>query len=208
MSRPIILMFLKAPVPGRVKTRLAADVGEEAAAAVYRQLVENQLRHLPPGWEVRIVYDPPGALETFHAWLGRGAGYCAQESGDLGRRLSAGVSDAFSEGYAPVFCIGGDCPNLFKESFAEARALLEAGHEVVFAPAEDGGYVLAGMGIFCPEVFAEIPWSGPETLEVSVKRARDAGRRVALMAARFDVDTLADLERALRETGFGVTSDE
>lgn len=202
MSAPLVLLFLKAPVPGKVKTRLAAEVGPEVAAAAYRQLVENQIRHIPPHWRLRVAYDPPDTLETFHAWLGKEVDCRPQTAGDLGGRLSAAVDEAFAEGQGPVFCIGGDCPNLCPDTFSEARSLLQQGKDIVFTPAEDGGYVLVGLNRPCPEIFESIPWSSPDTLRVSLIRAASAGRRVAQTSPRFDVDTRADLERATREKCF------
>lgn len=199
MNAPLVILFLKAPVPGRVKTRLAAEVGEKEAADVYRRLVENQLRNLPAGWRVRVAYDPPGALKDFHDWLGTGLDYRPQAEGDLGERLAAAVKQAFSEGAETVFCVGGDCPNLGPGLCIEARTLLVEGNDLVFVPAEDGGYVLAGLRVPCPEIFEDIPWSTPDTLSASIDHAKAAGRRMALLPTLFDIDTRADLKRAARE---------
>jgi rSAM/selenodomain-associated transferase 1 len=199
MNAPLIILFLKAPVPGKVKTRLANEVGKEEAVDVYRWLVENQLRNLPPHWRVRVAYDPPNALKDFHAWLGTRLEYRPQGEGDLGDRIGAAVNQAFLEGAETVFCVGGDCPNLGPELFIGARSLLIEGNDLVFIPADDGGYVLVGLRTPCPEIFKDIPWSAPDTLHVSIDRAEAAGRRVARMPTLFDIDTRADLERAVRE---------
>lgn len=199
MNTPLVILFLKAPVPGKVKTRLAAEVGKDEATAVYRRLVENQLRNIPPQWRARVAYDPPDALEDFHIWLGTKLEYRPQAKGDLGDRLATAVNQAFREGAKTVFCVGGDCPNLCPEQFTQAHTLLLERNDVVFVPAEDGGYVLAGLRAPCPEIFEDIPWSAPDTLRVSIKRAETAGRRVARMPTLFDIDTRADLERAVRE---------
>ncbi len=82
------------------------------------------------------------------------------------------------------------------------------GNDAVFIPAEDGGYVLLGLRKPCPEIFQNIPWSTSETLSATLANAERAGRKIALMPPLFDVDTLADLERATRETGFHMTNDE
>lgn len=208
MNAPLILLFLKAPEPGKVKTRLAAELGDEAAAAVYRQLVKKQLRHIPPAWRIRVVYDPPDALDRFQAWLGKRLEHSPQAPGDLGDRLAAAVNQAFDEGAGPVFCIGGDCPNLCADTFTEARSRLLEENDLVFVPAEDGGYVLVGMNRPCPEIFEGIPWSSPDTLHVSLSRAETAGRNTALLPSKFDIDTRADLERAIREKCFGMTNEQ
>lgn len=201
MKAPVVLLFLKAPEPGKVKTRLAAALGDETAAAIYRRLVENQLRNIPPDWRVRVVYDPPDALECFQAWLGTWLEYRPQLPGDLGVRLAAAAAEAFAEGTETVFCIGGDCPNLCSDTLTEARSRLLEGNHLVFIPADDGGYVLVGLNSPCPEIFENIPWSTPETLLVSLNRAEAEGRKVALLPSKFDIDTRADLERILPTPG-------
>ncbi|MCC5847275.1 MAG: TIGR04282 family arsenosugar biosynthesis glycosyltransferase [Verrucomicrobia bacterium] len=196
MKPPVVLLFVKAPDPGRVKTRLAKDLGNEAAVAVYRQLVERQLQQIPKAWHTRIVYDPPEALKRFQAWLGADRDYEAQCEGDLGARLQTAVHGAFAEGTERVFCIGADCPSLNVETFETALQTLQGETDLVFAPAEDGGYVLLGLNKEIPAIFEGIPWSQPDTLKVSQAQAEQNGYRVALLPPHFDIDTRADLERA------------
>ncbi len=195
MKPPLVLLFLKAPDPGRVKTRLAKDVGNDLAVAVYRKLVERQLRQIPDAWHTRIVHDPPDALARFQDWLGADRDYEAQCDGDLGDRLKAAVQQAFAGGADTVFCIGADCPSLDAHSFVAALETLQGNADLVFAPAEDGGYVLLGLKKPIPEIFEDIPWSQPDTLEVSRSRAEQLGHRVGLLPPHIDIDTLADLER-------------
>ena len=192
---PRILAFLKAPRPGSVKTRLAAAYGAEEAARIYRQLVARQLEALPKGWPVEIHFAPRDGGPEVVRWLGLGFYYVGQAEGDLGERLGTGVGIAFAKGAGSVVCIGGDCPDLGADDFIRARTLLEAGHDLVFGPATDGGYYLVAMRKPCPEIFEGVPWSSDRTFEVSLAKARAAGRRIALLDPKSDIDEPEDWER-------------
>lgn len=197
MNVPVVLLFLKAPHPGKVKTRLAADIGDGAAVDLYRQLAEQQIRRVPPHWYLRILFDPPEAEAEMKAWLGESRSFVPQSPGDLGDRLRAGVEQAFRDGAEQVFCIGADCPGLHTEGFLNAQRRLRAEADVAVIPAEDGGYVLLGMNCFHPALFENIPWSRPDTFEVTLQRAAEHNLRVECMEPLFDVDTLHDLTRAI-----------
>ncbi len=193
---PVILLFLKSPVAGKVKTRLAAEIGDARALAVYRRLVESQMERLPVGWNREILYTPAPDLPLMRAWLGDNGTFHPQADGDLGTRLEAGFANAFQHG-APLVCaIGGDCPGLSEVHFEETQKVLESKKaDVVFGPAEDGGYYLVAMRRPAPELFRNIPWSSADTLAQSVKAAEALGSRVHLLPELADVDTLADCEK-------------
>lgn len=197
---PTILAFLKAPVAGAVKTRLAAAIGDQQALDVYRQLVESQLKRLPANWSREIHYSPPTKLDMMRQWLGSDEAYFPQASGDLGERLKRGLARAFTRG-APVACaIGGDCPGLEPRHFEEARSVLaSAAADVVFGPAEDGGYTLVALRQPMPEIFHNIPWSCETTLECSITAARKIGKKIHLLPVLADVDTLDDLQRIFKD---------
>jgi hypothetical protein len=204
-----VLLFLKAPRPGTVKTRLAADLGADAACAIYRRLAERQLAILVRGeFAVEIHYAPadPASGAELRAWLGDApAAYVPQAPGDLGARLDHAVAHAFARGARRVALIGADCPALDAARVAQAFSRLASGMtdapgdpaDSVFGPATDGGYYLLGLAAPQPELFRDIPWSTPDTLRVSLTRATAAGLRVALLAAEEDVDDLASYRRAL-----------
>jgi len=195
---PRIILFLKAPWPGRVKTRLASELGNKAAVAIYRELVERQVAALPAGWPVEIRFDPAEARDEMISWLGAQFRFRSQAPGDLGQRMSEAVRQAFSEGETTVLCVGADCPDLGPEEFAQARNDLGDGADLVFGPARDGGYYLLGLRHHCPEIFDRIRWSSPQTLDVSLQRAREAGRIVTLLTEKSDIDFAEDWARHRR----------
>ncbi|MAS96299.1 MAG: hypothetical protein CMO55_24105 [Verrucomicrobiales bacterium] len=204
-----ILVFLKFPEPGRVKTRLAANLGPEEAALAYRKMVcrvFEQCRKARPD-AIGIAFDPPENLEGIQAWLrpwldayfGEVA-WIPQSPGDLGERLEGAVADAFDcFGPSKLAVIGTDCVNLEIEIFDTAWRSLEREKTVVFGPADDGGYYLAGVSEPRPELFKDIPWSSSSTLEASISAAKEAGLSVSLLASRTDIDTLAEWKSEEKE---------
>lgn len=190
---PMVLVFAKAPEPGRVKTRLAADLGEDKAARIYRQMgrqVVDQLRGGP--FRLRVCHTPPHAESEVREWLGdEGLDFTPQASGDLGRRMHRALETALSE--APRACVvGTDAPDLDQVLVRNALALL-ADHDVVFGPARDGGYYLVGLRRPAPELFRHVPWSTDQVLEKSLEAAARAGLSVATLPMLSDVDRLEDL---------------
>lgn len=191
----LIQVYLKAPQPGRVKTRLARDLGDEEACRIYRRLVTRQLSALPASLPKEIHFAPADAVDDMRHWLGEAWTLIPQIEGSLGKRLARGIQDGFSRSHGPVCVIGGDCPTLTETHFHQAQQLLHAGYDAVFGPARDGGYYLLALRAFYSELFSSIPWSCPETLAASVAAAKTAGRKLAFLELLQDVDTLDDWQK-------------
>lgn len=198
----VILVFLKYPEPGRVKTRLATDLGPEGAALAYRKMVcrvLEQCRNARPD-AIGIAFDPKEKTEEIRKWLSPWLvafpgeiTWIPQVPGDLGDRLEGAVADFFRQfGQAKVAVIGTDCVHLDRDIFETAWAELESEDNVVFGPAEDGGYYLMGLSGPRPELFRGIPWSSESTLETSISVAESLGLPVCLLGARTDIDTLSE----------------
>lgn len=189
-----LLVFARAPEAGRVKTRLAASIGDARALDVYRQLgrrVVDQVRGGP--WSTVICHDPPEAERALRAWLGDDRlSFQAQDPGHLGERMAAALAGALTTG-SPACLVGTDAPGVDAALVSEAFGALERA-DVVFGPALDGGYYLVALRSPAPALFRDIPWSTGEVLSRSVDRARTMGLRVHLLPPLRDVDTLADLE--------------
>ena len=188
--QPVVMLFAKAPRAGTVKTRLAADVGEERAVDLYRAMVERQLREVPAGWQVEIHFDPVDAEDDMRAWLGSAHHYRPQADGDLGRRLKKAFGAAFSRGATTVIAIGGDCPELDQETFHEAVTRL-ARAELVLGPATDGGYYLLALRRPAPELFDNIPWSSNQVASMTLARAKILGLSRELLTPKDDIDDIA-----------------
>lgn len=196
-----VILFLKYPEPGRVKTRLVATVGAEAAATAYRQLVRHVCAQLPPRAAVHVFFDPPEEETRVGEWLGpllgRPFSLTAQAAGDLGERLQAAFDEVFARGASSAIVAGTDCVEMTQQSFAAAEAVL-TGADVALGPTHDGGYYLLALKRPQPALFQAIEWSSPRTLEQTLARAAAAGLTVKLLETCHDVDDEAGWHRAQR----------
>lgn len=192
-ARRTLMVFAKAPVQGTVKTRLAVDIGEETATALYRRMGRDIVDRVRDGMHRTVIlYDPPDALEAMREWLGSdGLEFRPQASGDLGARLGAAFDDSLKDGGAACV-IGTDVPGLTQSLVDEAFAGLESG-DVVLGPAEDGGYYLLGMKKPTPSLFREMAWSTDAVLAETRVRVRELGLQEVTLRTLLDVDTVADL---------------
>ena len=196
MLKPTICLMLKAPVEGRVKTRLARDIGHAAATRAYRALVVHQLRQIDPGWDVEVHVEPAAACGEMRAWLGTGPAYVGQADGDLGDRLRAVHDRHFATSASPLVFIGGDCPYLTSLWFARVLAAFDR-VDAAIVPAIDGGYCLLALRKVCPGVFANIAWGTPAVLAETRERLLGCGQTWEELPPLEDVDDLASWHRAL-----------
>lgn len=187
-----LLVFAKAPDPGRVKTRLAREVGEEEAAKIYAALARHVVDEVRGGpYRTEICFTPPEAGDRVRGWLGvAGLSFHPQSEGDLGARMERAIRRSLEESHA-VVVVGTDAPqvtsSLVERAFQELR---EA--DLVLGPALDGGYYLIGLKRPRPELFRAIPWSTSEVLEATLFRARSLGLKTHMLPALRDVDSLED----------------
>lgn len=198
-ERCAILIFARVPELGRVKTRLAAEIGADAALAVYMRLARHTVREalaLAPGVAIRVHFTPPDAGDDGH-WLGPEPTYLPQAEGDLGARLGRAFRDAFREGFTRVIVIGSDLPDLTTARLRHALAQLEH-NEAVLGPSHDGGYYLLGLRRPMPEVFRDITWSTAAVFRETMERFRKVGVEPAILETLRDVDRAEDLPQEWR----------
>ncbi|MBE0592744.1 MAG: TIGR04282 family arsenosugar biosynthesis glycosyltransferase [Gemmatimonadales bacterium] len=186
-----VAMLAKAPRPGTVKTRLARDIGDFAAAEVYRRIGRQVAVSVGSALAVTVWYDPPDAEAEMRGWLGDHE-YRPQCGADLGERMRAACDGHFSQGDTPVIVIGADCPGVTAETIREAERLL-AGADVAIGPSVDGGYYLLGLNRREPGIFSGVPWGTGGVLGITEAYCRDRQLAVALLPVRRDVDTIEDL---------------
>lgn len=185
-DRPRLAIFARAPRRGRVKTRLARDVGEDAAFAAYQELLAATLNELAPGRgrfapEIWVEGDAPEVDQ----WRRRFP-VLRQPNGDLGARMAA----AFDQGVRVL--VGCDIPPLTARHVDAALGLL-ADADVVLGPTEDGGYCLIAMNAPQAALFEAIPWGTERVLAATLAAA--GASVVRLLPALWDVDDGADLAR-------------
>ena len=191
MDLPRVIVFLRAPELGRVKTRLAATVGHGPALVIYRELLELTLATLRAHPQVEIRVTPDDAISGQDPLLQSGWRLNPQGDGNLGERLERAVQDAFAAKPTPVVVIGCDSPELTKDDLIEAGRLL-ATRDVVFGPANDGGYWLIGLKQPVPELFRGISWGTSRVLGQSLDIAQRLGLNWGLLRELDDIDTEAD----------------
>jgi hypothetical protein len=193
-----ILVFAKAPVPGRVKTRLIPALGAEGAAALARAMLERTLEEaLASGLPVELCGEPDAA-----EWneARPGLALTAQGSGDLGERLTRAAERALGEG--PILLIGADCPELDRVRLRSAADALEA-HEAAIHPAHDGGYALLGLRRFDRSVFDGIEWSTSRVAAQTMARIDALGWSLWVGETLRDVDEPEDLAHLRHSRGSG-----
>lgn len=193
-----VAVYLKYPTPGKVKTRLAASIGDQEAAGLYSRMIaavwEKTLRPLPQeDFAVHFLCDPYRPLQDYQERYGEWAPCSAQSGGDLGERLKHSFSSLLAK-YDEVITIGTDCVDISDELMREARAELRAGKDLVLGPATDGGYYLIGLRAEAPALFEGQAWSTPTVLSATLDKAAKLGLQTHLLACLSDIDTLQDLE--------------
>lgn len=191
----VIVVFLRAPEKGRVKTRLARDVGDDTALLLYRAFAARTLDAARGGAATcRVLFYPPGKQHLVAAWLGKDYAYATQTGGDLGQRMANALAAEFSRGADRALLVGTDIPQVRSGHFHRAFQLLEE-RDTVLGPSADGGYWLIGFtqSGFTPQVFEGIEWSTDRVCRDTLDRMADAGRSVGLLPELRDIDTLADL---------------
>lgn len=195
MNNPdLIVIFIKAPRLGEVKTRLAQKIGVEKAQMIYRAMVEDLMQNFkgPHKFDIHIAVWPQDAEPEVRHWLDWKEPIEIQAEGDLGTKLKRAFEDAFAQGYERVVIIGSDLPDLsdsmIKDSFKQLSK-----YPLVLGPAMDGGYYLIGLSSLYTELFNNIDWSTSRVLHGTLKRADKAGIRYFILPEMRDIDEYDDI---------------
>ena len=194
ISENLLIIFLKDPQPGNVKTRLADTIGKKQAALLYQAMVEDLLQNLQPpeNFEILLMFWPPEMKPNISKWLGSGIPLEAQTAGDLGNKMKRAFEEAFLKNYCRVILIGSDLPYLTTEFIQESFYRLEQS-DLILGPTDDGGYYLIGLMEPQPSLFEDIPWSTPRVLHETLSNASKSGLTYYLLPRMQDIDTVDDL---------------
>lgn len=206
-GKSCVLMFVKAPHPGKVKTRLGKTIGNERAAELYTYFAQDVLATLCqlPATPL-IFFAPHDAQRQISEWL-RGQQYYPQQGEELGDRMSAAFNRCFELGYEQVLIVGSDSPDLPLSYLQTALKQLAVG-QVVLGPSEDGGYYALGFTAknYCPQVFEGIEWSTEKVRSQTLKILEHNARSVYELPTWYDVDTLNELQRFYQQNQQGQLS--
>ena len=192
-----IIIFAKAPVAGRVKTRLIPALGSEGAADFARMMLERTVEEaLAAGLGTpELCVDPdPSHADWSIIPAANVCGLSFQGEGDLGERLERATARALTR-FGSVLLIGTDCPALDRTLLRQLAADLRR-HDAAICPAEDGGYVALGLTKFDPSVFRGIAWSTSSVAQETIQRVEELGWSLAVGPTLRDIDTSEDLEAA------------
>ncbi len=194
MTRPRdqkrLVVMVKRPIAGQVKTRLARDVGVAQSTSFYRHATASVIGRLARDtrWQTLLAVTPDNAVGT--AVFAGNVPRLPQGSGDLGQRMGRLMS-ALPPG--PVVIVGSDCPAMSGRHIKAAFDKLGS-HDAVIGPALDGGYWLIGLKRHPrrPHIFDNVRWSSAYTRDDTTRNM--AGMRIAMLELLSDVDTGADLK--------------
>lgn len=192
--RTRIVIFAKAPVAGRVKTRLIPALGEAGAARLAQAMLRDTVGHaIAAGLGVPELCVSPGpGSPDWDGSLPTGVDATDQGEGDLGARMARAAARVIGGG-ASVLLIGTDCPDLDANRLRDAAARL-ATHDAVIHPAVDGGYVLLGLARFDRSLFEGIAWSTDVVAAETIARVEALGWSLHVGDTMRDIDEPADLE--------------
>ena len=190
-----VIVFIKAPEKGRVKTRLAKGVGETAALELYRCFVMDVLdmvRSAP--WALRVYFYPDNAFDRIRSWLGNDFDLFPQKGATLGDKMENALAGTLTEGYERAVLIGSDLPDLPARIVEKAFKGLEQCSAAI-GPSRDGGYYLIGFTAkgFIPQIFHGIPWGTNQVFDLTLNKFKSHQISNYTLPVWHDIDTQEDL---------------
>jgi rSAM/selenodomain-associated transferase 1 len=189
----ILLIFIKNPLEGRVKTRLARTVGDAGALKIYRFLLEKT-REAALGMAAERWLFYSDFVEKRDDWPAEDFQKYVQHGPDLGARMENAFRQAFAAGAARAVIIGSDCPELSPAILQQAFISLDR-HDFVLGPTPDGGYYLLGMKAPEPALFKNMPWSTPAVRALTLEKIKELKKSAALLKMLTDIDEEPDWNR-------------
>ncbi|HHT9130120.1 MAG TPA: TIGR04282 family arsenosugar biosynthesis glycosyltransferase [Candidatus Brocadiaceae bacterium] len=212
-----LIIFLKYPEPGKVKTRLAKAIGNERACAIYKSMAEDVIKNVslknPRTYDVYTFFTPSDKENEIKDWLMPvrnndqefDTQYIPQEGDTLGKRMSHAFQQLFQDkGYKRCIIIGTDCLEIDTTLIENAFEALQQENDIVIGPCNDGGYYLLGMSRRAPlrfeqefvlDLFVDIDWSTDQVFDQTMKKVRKNNLSYSILKTLADIDTPEDLYR-------------
>lgn len=187
-----LIVFMKNPALGKVKTRLAYTLGDEEALSIYHRLLDHT-RSVTNKLSMDLIIYYTDYVDLNDGW--DSTTKFLQCSGDLGQKMAQAFKEQLSK-YDQVCGIGTDCAELSQQHLGEAFNILETS-DFVIGPANDGGYYLLGMNKFEPSIFEGIEWSTSAVLSQTINKLESKEASYSLLPELIDVDTIEDWEKVL-----------
>lgn len=192
----IMALFVRVPIPGQVKTRLAQDLGEHGACELYSAMVADILLNIKvSGLPLYLFHDGRDSRGLPQEWIEASDRVIAQKGDSIGERMAAAFEYCFDENVDQVILAGSDIPGLDSKILLKAAMELKSA-DVIISPAADGGYCLIAMKreTFSSKIFQGIPWSTEAVLRDTIERCEELRMEVALLEVLQDIDTIKDLD--------------
>lgn len=192
MQKAALIIFVRHPELGKVKTRLARSIGDEKALQVYQLLLQHTFEITNKVACYKYVHYA-GDVVADDLWAAPGYRKRAQQGDGLGERMSAAFETLLAEGYEKVLIIGSDCYQLNTVIINQAIASLDQ-YDTVLGPTFDGGYYLLGMKQTIPQLFAGKAWSTDTVAQDTIRDLETLNLSCYLLPKLHDVDEAEDLE--------------
>ncbi|MCF6155466.1 MAG: glycosyltransferase [Candidatus Brocadia sp.] len=202
-----LIVFLKYPEPGKVKTRLAKALGDEKACAIYKSLAEGVIKNIisknSRTFNIHILFTPADKVNEIKDWLrpllnsdqGVDTHHIPQEGKDLGERMLNAFQQILQEKhYKNAIIIGTDCPGTDASLIEDAFEVLKK-KDIVIGPCRDGGYYLLGMSSLVLDLFKDIDWSTDRVFDQTMKKINKNNLSYNILKTLTDIDTREDLYR-------------
>lgn len=195
-SENLLIIFMKYPRPGAVKTRLQPEISPDGSYRLFRAMCEDLVANLGDSeqFDLQIHFWPPESASQMRDWLGEHLAFVPQISGNLGEKMNVTIANSLADGYRKVAIIGSDLPTLDAARINLAFNNLDSS-DAVFGPTNDGGYYLVGMHQPLPALFENIPWSTDLVYAKTMEVANSNHISVALLPQESDIDTIQEVRQ-------------
>ncbi len=190
-NKNLLLIFTKNPIPGKCKTRLAKDIGENSALEIYRYLLQHTANMAQKVKADKYIYYSEN-IEKNDYFEEDKFRKKIQNGTDLGERMHNAFQEGFTEKYSQIIIIGSDMLDISAQEINFAFKQLEK-YKYVIGPAQDGGYYLLGMQQLHPTIFKNKKWSSPSVFNETMHNLPK--EETAVLAIKNDIDTLEDIDK-------------
>jgi uncharacterized protein len=191
-----LIMFVKYPEKGKVKSRLAQHLTDDIAVSLYENFLLDVIGTMGIGsFRLKIYFYPAEKEKEIKTFLGEKYEYAAQRGSDLGERMNNAFLQEFAADFDKVVLMGSDCPDLPLAIIEESFRALERESTTVIGPSIDGGYYLIGFqkNAFCSDIFSGLEWGNSSVLEKTMNILRSQGKQLNMLPIWRDIDTREDL---------------
>jgi len=196
-----LIIFVRHPELGKVKTRLAASIGDEATLIIYQKLLQHTFNISNSIDADKHVFYSEKVIED-DLWEGERFFKGLQQDTDLGNRMKHAFEKVFEKGYEKVGIIGSDSYELSAQIITDAFERLDQ-TDIVIGPAKDGGYYLLALKDYVKDIFQNIEWSTGKVLRQTIEVIKQKGYSYALLPLLTDVDTIDDLPQQWKDEVLG-----